>query len=116
MYRTSYDTMDESNMTDLRNKGMLLTPTLELTGSTIPNGYKCVRCNTDHIMCMIWDPIGVWEATSNNVLKLKSSQCRLTVFKSDGTKMLFSFKENDYRYSIDNWVVMVCQNKVEFEK
>lgn len=100
-------------ISDLKDSGILLTPTLELTGSTIPSGYKCVRCNTNHIMCMIWDPIGVWEATSNNVLKLKSSQCGLTVFKSDGTKMKFSFKENDYRYSIGDWLVMICQNKVE---
>jgi hypothetical protein len=95
----------KKEMSDLKNRGMLLVPTLEQNGLIIPDGYKVCRLNSDHIVSMVWDPIGHWEPTQNQVLKLTTEQCRLEVLTDMGTKMRFSFKENDYRYSVDKWVI-----------
>ena len=88
--------MSRSESSELKNRGMVLTQTLEVSGGTIPDGHKVTRCNTEHIACMLWDPLGVWEPTTNQVLRLTSSECGLTVIKSNAIKMRFKFKENDF--------------------
>jgi hypothetical protein len=108
--------MEKSQEIDsMRNNGMLLTPTLELSGGTIPDGYKVCRCNLDHILCMVWDPIGVWEPTLNHVLKLVTDQCRLRMIRTDGKDLRIAFKENDFRYTIDKWFVMIHQNEIAIQ-
>lgn len=98
---------------EITNRGDLITPTMEVSGGSIPDGYKVTRCNTDHIACMLWNPIGVWEPTSNQVLRLASPKCGVEVIKSNGIKMRFNFMKNDYRYSVDKWLVFIHQNEVE---
>jgi hypothetical protein len=101
----------------MRNKGMLLTPSNEQTGLTCPKGYKLIRCNLDQILFMEWDPIGEWEPTPNQVLRLTKSPCELTIHKIDGTEMRFSFQENDFRYMVnDKWLIIYSQKKVELKK
>ncbi|WP_074975372.1 hypothetical protein [Nitrosospira multiformis] len=100
----------------MRNTGSLISPTIDISGGAIPDGYKVTRCNTDHIACMLWNPLGVWESTPNQVLKLVSSVCRLNVIKSNGLNMTFNFKENDYRYTLGNWIILIHQNDIDIKK
>src|SRR5687767_250239 len=89
---------------NLKNKGLLLTTSNEQTGITCPANYKLVRCNLDQILFMEWDPIGEWEPTPNQVLRLTKAPCKLVIHKVDGTTMHFSFQENDFRYMVnDKW-------------
>ena len=59
--------MDKESM---RNTGDLITPTIDISGGSIPKAYKVTRCNTEHIACMLWNPLGIWEPTPNQVLNL----------------------------------------------
>ncbi len=109
--------MELEKMSELREKGLLISRAMEQTGVACPKGYKLVQCNLDNVLFLEWDPIGVWEPTANQVLRLTKAPCRLVIYKVDGTKMLFNFKENDYRYIVnDKWLVMYSQNKVELSK
>ena len=100
----------------MRNSGDLISPIIDISGGSIPDGYKVTRCNTEHIACMLWSPLGLWEPTSNQILKLVSAECRLKVIKSNGITMNFNFTKNDFRYSVDKWVVFIHQNEVEIQK
>lgn len=91
---------------------MLIARAVEHTGVACPKGYKLIQCNLDNILFVEWDPIGIWEPTPNQVLQLKKAPCKLAIHKSDGTKMGFSFVENDFRYIVDKWLMIYSQNKV----
>lgn len=101
---------------DLKDKGLLLSPTREHTGLTCPSTHKLIRCNMDTVVTMEWDPIGEWAPTENQVLKLRSKQCGLTLYKTNGMKIHIGFQEGDYRYQVDNWLVMYAQRKMEVSK
>jgi hypothetical protein len=98
---------------EIRNKGKLITCSLEQNGATIPDGYKVCRVNLDHVISMTWDPIGVWESTPTQVLRLSTEQCRLSVLTTGGKEMRFAFKENDYRYLVNNWLVIICKGEIQ---
>jgi hypothetical protein len=111
MSQTTASKSQEFN--DLRNKGIVIPYSLEQNGATIPDGYKVCRINLDHVISMIWDPIGVWESTPTQVLRLSTQQCRLRVLTADGKEIRFAFKENDYRYVINNWFVTICKGEIQ---
>ena len=98
---------------EMRNKGKIITCSLEQNGATIPDGYKVCRLNLDHVISMIWDPIGVWEFTPTQVLRLSTEKCRLSVRRTDGKEMRFAFKKNDFRYLIENWLVIICKGEIQ---
>lgn len=108
-------TSKSQTLDEMRNRGNLITPSLEQNGATIPDGYRVCRINLDHIISMVWDPIGVWEATSTQVLRLSTKQCRLSVLRTDGKEMRLAFRENDYRYVINNWLVAICKGEIRVE-
>ncbi len=103
-------------MRELKDKGLLLSPTKENTGITCPSGYKLIRCNLDTVVAIEWNPIGEWAPTENQVLRLRSKQCEVTFYKTNGMKIHIGFQEGDYRYQVDNWLVMYAKNKMEVSK
>jgi hypothetical protein len=103
-------------LANFRDKGLLISRAIEQTGIACPEGYRLVQCNLNEVSHMEWDPIGKWVPTPNQVLRLDKAPCDLMIAKTDGTQMHFSFKENDYRYIVDKWLVIYCQNKMELTK
>jgi hypothetical protein len=108
--------INNHEMDELRDKGLLIARAVEHNGVACPTGYKLVQCNLDHVLFLEWDPIGIWESTPNQVLRLAKAPCFLAIHKLDGTKMHFSFKENDFRYIVDKWLMIYSQDKVELSR
>ena len=102
---------------ELKDKGLLISRTVEQTGVGCPKGYKLVQCNLDNVLFLEWDPIGVWEPTPNQILRLTKAPCRLAIHERNGTIMHLSFRENDYRYIVnDKWLVMYSQEKGQLSR
>jgi hypothetical protein len=104
------------HMMEMRDEGLLITQTRDNTGLTCPAGHKLVKCNLDEVVAMEWDPIGNWEPTLNQVLKLTSKECRVVFYKTNGMKVGIDFQEGDFRYQIDNWLVMYPTKNMRVEK
>jgi len=100
----------------LRDSGRLLSPTKETTGIAVPLGYKLIRCNMDTVVTAEWDPIGTWEPMPNQVLRLTSKECRLTLYKMNGMKIDIEFQQGDFRHQVDNWLVMYAKSKMKVDK
>ncbi len=49
--------MESVNMSELREKGLLISRAVEQTGVACPKGYKLVQCNLDNVLFLEWDPI-----------------------------------------------------------
>jgi hypothetical protein len=60
-----------------------------------------------------WDPIREWEPTANSVLQLTSDECRLSLYGNNEMLLEVPFQKGDYRYQIDNWLVMFTKNKMK---
>jgi hypothetical protein len=70
----------------------------------------------DAVVAYRMDPIGEWEPTANSVLQLTSDECRLSLYENNEMLLEVPFQKGDYRYQIDNWLVMFTKNKMKVSR
>ena len=102
------------NFDKLRDAGELLAISDYHDGQNCPAGKTLTKCNQALIGCIQWNPIGKWEMLSNGVLRLVSDTCGVTVYRTNGVKIVFSFSKGDLRYTTKEFLTCYSTKPAEF--
>ncbi len=108
------DNLDEKTFARLRDAGELLAISDHHDGKNCPAGKTLTKCNQALIGCIQWGPIGIWKMLDNGVLRLESETCGVTVYRTNGVKIVFKFSKGDLRYTTKEFLTCYSTTPAEF--